>query len=303
MVPIFQGTTDSKQPWIPWSGPYGPLYKTPQPKPSMAPELRDQPKPRQPKRDHWTWWSMGWIYKETWPDEDSHTANQNVATSSWEKDFSEADFDMEIGLVSNVEDKMWEQELPRVGVEEHQPQPQYSHEQLIQTTQEVLKRQLSILSEARRSQGEAKSRRGEKCLGKSSRKSRKHAKANIRIDVRDLRYSQLTCRQRFHFGGLLEHLVQDLLRGRVTLSAPFLRLTVFETIDSNNDPIIKCIDNRRLWALKEFARRSGQQVMVNVDLVSQWDRKLGKRIIHNCDVTDGHDVTLRPDKQRKTSRI
>lgn len=278
---IFPMMKDSKQPWV---GPrrsygvYGPMYKTPRPKPSMAPHLFDQLE--QSKPENWTWWSMGWIYHGKRQEKDSHTdVNQNVATSTSE-------------LVSAVDDKMWEEH--EIIIEK----PQDPHEEMIKTTREILKR---FCGEARRSHHPV--------MGRSHKSYSKHAKARNAepsrvshwVNVEKLRYSQLTCGQYFQCGRSVEQLVQDLLKGRVKLFAPFLKLTVFETTDSNDDPILKCIDNRRLLALKLFAATSGRKVMVNVDMVSlkTLSPKQAKRIMRNCDDTDGHHVILRASKPSK----
>ena len=75
----------------------------------------------------------------------------------------------------------------------------------------------------------------------------------------------------------------------------------FETTDSNDDPILKCIDNRRLLALKLFAATSGRPVMVNIDMVNlkTLSVKQVKRIMKNCDDTDGNHVILRASKPNK----
>ena len=122
------------------------------------------------------------------------------------------------------------------------------------------------------------------------------------IDINDLRYSQLSCKDTFVCGRSVKQLVQDLLDRKVRLSAPFLRLTVFETEDERTNAIIyRCIDNRRLFALKEYARRSGKdRLMVNVELISLHTLMQVQRYIHNSDDTDGLDVRLRePWKQGK----
>ena len=92
---------------------------------------------------------------------------------------------------------------------------------------------------------------------------------------------------------------------KVSLSAPFLRLTVFETTDEmTNERILRCIDNRRLFALKEYAKKSGKdRVMVNVNLFSQNTLKQVQRFIHNSDDTDGRDVRLRKNRNNKQSRF
>lgn len=71
------------------------------------------------------------------------------------------------------------------------------------------------------------------------------------MNVDDLRYSQRGCSECFTCGRSVWQLVRDLERGNVRLSAPFLRLTVFETRDERTEQtVLRCIDNRRLYALK-----------------------------------------------------
>ena len=93
----------------------------------------------------------------------------------------------------------------------------------------------------------------------------------IKIDARELRYSQLSCKETFQCGRSVWDLINDLWTGRVRLSARFLQLTVFETRDKNsNGVVLKCINNRRLFALKKFAKRCGNRpVMVNANVFSE----------------------------------
>ena len=89
--------------------------------------------------------------------------------------------------------------------------------------------------------------------------------------------------------------MQDLLDRKVSLFAPFLRLTVFETTDEKtngtNEPILRCIDNSRLFALKEYAKKSGKdRLMVNVNLFSQNTLTQVQRFTQNSYDTDGRDV-------------
>ena len=78
------------------------------------------------------------------------------------------------------------------------------------------------------------------------------------------------------------------------MSAPFLRLSVFEDVDKEtNEPIMRCIDNRRLVALKEFANVSGQRVMVCVNFFSLSTITEVQRYFRNTDDTDGRDIRLR----------
>eukprot|EP00434_Breviolum_minutum_P030843 symbB.v1.2.027275.t1/scaffold2787.1/size70355/1 len=155
-----------------------------------------------------------------------------------------------------------------------------------------------------------------KKLRRSGKASSKRAKARYaklddkrelsKVEVRELRYSQLSCKETFQCGRSVSQLVQDLLDRKVSLSAPFLRLTVFETTDEKtNEPILRCIDNRRLFALKEYAKKSGKdRLMVNVNLFSQNTLTQVQRFIQNSDNTDGRDVRLRRnrnDKRRQPS--
>ena len=113
-----------------------------------------------------------------------------------------------------------------------------------------------------------------------------------KVEVQELRYSQLSCKETFQCGRSVSQLVQDLLDRKVSLFAPFLRLTVFETTDEEtNDPILRCIDNQRLFALKEYAKKSGKdRLMVNVNLFSQNTLTQVQRFIQNSYDTDGRDV-------------
>ena len=179
------------------------------------------------------------------------------------------------------------------------------HEELIKRTREVLQRH----------RGHRSGKRGRSPLpqeppypppkkfrvGRSGKAVSKRAKARYaKLDdkrelskVRELHYSQLSCKEMFQCGRSVSQLVQDLLDGKVSLSAPFLWLTVFETTDEKtNEPILRCIDNRRLFALKEYAKKSGKnRVMVNVNLSSQNALTMVQRA--------GRDVRLRKNRNNK----
>lgn len=122
-----------------------------------------------------------------------------------------------------------------------------------------------------------------------------------KVEVRHLHHSDLmeSCDDFFSCGRFVSDLVQDLLDEKVSLDAPFLRLTVFESATlKNNRPVLRCIDNRRLAALKEYAKRSGQDHMeVNVDFFSQFTIMEVRRFIDNSDHTSGHDVRIRRNKR------
>ena len=152
---------------------------------------------------------------------------------------------------------------------------------------------------------------------------------STRVDLNELRYSQLSCRDTFYCGRSVEQLVQDLLNQKVKLSAPFLRLTVFETTDERtHETVLRCVDNRRLYALKEYSRRSvknrlmvnvnlytketlwqlqrftdnsGNTVMVNSNLFSNETLTEYQRFLDNSDNTPGFDVRLRKTNKGKGS--
>ena len=92
-----------------------------------------------------------------------------------------------------------------------------------------------------------------------------------------------------------DHVVVRCQVAVIPISAAFLRLSVFETIDkTTNDIILRCKDNRRLFALKEYAKRTGnQRVMINVNLFKLKALKEFKGFVRNSDKTHGRDIELR----------
>ncbi len=117
------------------------------------------------------------------------------------------------------------------------------------------------------------------------------------VNVEELRYSQMTCSETFSYGQSVMQLVQDLVDQKVSLSDPFLRLNVFETTDEKtNQPILRCINNRRLYALKEFAKKSRGPVMVNISLFSQDTIQQVFNFLRNSDQTDGKQIRLRKNQ-------
>ena len=121
---------------------------------------------------------------------------------------------------------------------------------------------------------------------------------SMTIDVDRLRFSQRTCNKKFRCGRTIQGLVQDLLHGRVTLSEPFLRLSVFEDTDRRtNESILRCKDNRRLLALKQYAKKSGGRVLAHATLFTKDMIREMRNYIRNTDDTDGRDVIVRPGKK------
>ena len=122
-----------------------------------------------------------------------------------------------------------------------------------------------------------------------------------KVQIGKLRYSQESCKQSFQCGISVWQLVQDLLDRKVSLSAHFLCLTVFETDERDprtNENILRCIDNRRLFALKEYAKKSGKdRLMINVKVFNLTTLTEVCRFIQNSDETPGEDVRLRQERQ------
>ena len=126
-------------------------------------------------------------------------------------------------------------------------------------------------------------------------------KRNIsKSDVRGLRYSQSSIKEYFQCGRKISQLVDDLLQNKVSSSAPFLRLSVFETSHpKTGEPILKCIDNRRLWALKEYAAKSGKEVKVNINFFSEETFMEVQRCMQNSDNIEGFDDVRIREKQNR----
>ena len=125
------------------------------------------------------------------------------------------------------------------------------------------------------------------------------------VPVSWLRYSQRSCKETFACGRAVSKLVRDLWYGKVRVSAPFLRLTVFERPDSDGEtgrPMLRCINNRRLYALKQYAEWLGEKnLLVHVDLYNMRTCNDLCRLIQNSDLTDGKGVLLRKKKNFKNA--
>ena len=114
------------------------------------------------------------------------------------------------------------------------------------------------------------------------------------VHVEKLLYTQCSIRQFFQCGRCIHNLVEQLIDGTVSVSDHFLRLSVFErTNERTNTVELRCKDNRRLWALKEYAKKSKKRVMAHCDLFDERTVMEVRRYIANSDATDGNDVILR----------
>lgn len=119
---------------------------------------------------------------------------------------------------------------------------------------------------------------------------------HLMVEVRTLRFSQLSCKDSFTCGRTILGLIDALKDGTVTLGDPFLRLSVFECgVDrKTKKPNLICIDNRRLLALKQYAIETRQpRLMVHINFYSQTTISEVYRFFQNCDRTDGRSITVR----------
>ena len=258
-----------------------------------------------------------------------------LLANSWEKGPSEANYEMELDLVSGKEalsvdekehkighwTKMlqnWEDERKtgqlkelassetccRQDEEEHES---IYHGELIKRNQKVLQQhhgEAPVQRSGKRGRSPPPRRRGRR--GKASSKRAKARDAKLeekrnppKVDLRELHYSKLPWKETFtSCGRKVSQLVQDLLDRKVSLSANFLQLTVFETRDPRtNQPLLRCTNNHRLFALKEYAKKRGKDhLMVNVNFFSQNTVMQVQRFMQNCDETDGREVRLRKNK-------
>lgn len=183
-------------------------------------------------------------------------------------------------------------------------------EDVIKRTNEVLSRHLGrapapVRRSCKRQRSplpvrSGRSRRGPRRGKRNAKLLDGHGDGNcsfFKVNVNELRYSQLSVKKEFQCGRAVRQLIQDLWDGNVSLCAPFLRLTVFETTDPiTGTPILKCIDNRRLFALKQYAKLTEDEqpeLMVNIRLFSEDTLRECWRFWMNSDDTSGYDVKLR----------
>ena len=259
----------------------------------------------QPGGETWEQWQDDEVLSETWEEWQDDKVLSETGGETWEeeqddqvlgqpggKTWEEEQDDQVLGQPG---DKTWEEE----------------HEETIRKTQELLdrlRRRPPPWKRGRSPQRQEPPHPPSKKIKTGRRRSDKAssscAKSEfgqvefIRVDVRELRFSQLSCKETFSCGRTIEELVQKLADGRVDLSARFLQLTVFEDTDPRtNETILRCIDNRRLVALKKYAEKSGQDVLVNAHMINKELVQQVRRCINNTDDTDGRDLRLR--KKRK----
>lgn len=184
---------------------------------------------------------------------------------------------------------------------------QEEHERVVRETKEILQRLCHRGQSTVQRSGKGKRQRSptpqerpqqpyrQGRPGRSRKVANDDGKKEVtQVRVSKLRFSQLSCKETFQCGKSVSKLINDLCKQKVSLSEPFLRLTVFETTDEKtNEYILRCIDNRRLFALKEYAMRIGEDILVNINLFNQDTLMQCQRFIHNSDDTPGDNVKLR----------
>ena len=286
------------------------------PRPSQAPELASRKAPELTSWKDWTN-SSDWSPDVRWNSWTSwHSWNSWSSKEKWIQDEryeyqEQGNYEMESDLVSGKEAKdhgvgqwtNWPQKWEDWTWPEASCNEDDKYEEIVvdEENEALIKRSEEILQRHR-----AGKRGRSPSMKRSGKASSKPAKAGCeeldddkrtltRVAVQNLRYSQLSCKPIFQCGRSVSQLVQDLVDRKVSLSEPFLRLTVFQTTDRRSKKVIlRCIDNRRLHALKKYAERTRKDpLMVNINLFSNDTLKQVKRFIRNSDNTDGRDVRIR----------
>ena len=271
------------------------------PRPSKSKSFVERCRPRPTSKPmDWNWknssdWPWSW---SNWTSESKENSKDWIRDEIYEEIEIETE---EFGLQPDDAEPDWFDE---------KTEDLSENGKLVKSTQEVLQRYLGVVPvhrSGKRGRSPSPQELQPNPPPKRSRKGRggkafsKRAKLDddkqilTKIDVRTLRYSQLSIKKTFQCGLPVAQLVQDLKDGTVSLSEPFLRLSVFETRDKKTKKrMLRCIDNRRLFALKEYAKDSGKdRVMVNVNLFSNHTVMEVRRFIQNSDDTDGRSVRLR----------
>ncbi|CAJ1443295.1 unnamed protein product, partial [Effrenium voratum] len=123
-----------------------------------------------------------------------------------------------------------------------------------------------------------------------------------KVDVTKLRFSQLSCKDTFQCGRKVADLVGYLKSGEVQLDAKFLRLTVFDTTENGNR-VLRCIDNRRLWALKAYQKDLKKPVFVYCSIYPEGLVVQCRRFLANSDDTDGRQVRMRHSQKQKHIKV
>eukprot|EP00930_Biecheleria_cincta_P043214 TRINITY_DN29699_c0_g1_i1.p1 TRINITY_DN29699_c0_g1~~TRINITY_DN29699_c0_g1_i1.p1 ORF type:complete len:468 (-),score=74.56 TRINITY_DN29699_c0_g1_i1:33-1436(-) len=118
------------------------------------------------------------------------------------------------------------------------------------------------------------------------------------VDVSEVRFSQRSMKRRFSDGRHLEELIRALQLNDPRcnpMTAEFLKLTVVEKSDEKGQRALYSKDNRRLWCLKEYQRRSsGKPVPIRVRILPWHDVVDAIKFQKNYDTqTDGQDIVIR----------
>ena len=246
------------------------------PMPTMAAHLAKPPPPRPTSKTSGSddgVWDSSW-QSEWWP-------------SWWSSSKGEEDLEKEDERHTHAKSS------PTAESEYEWIEEEVDNEEVIKMTKKVLQQHLRGVPTAPVQHGRKRQRRGH-----GTRRGRDSDL--VKLEVGRLRFSQASCKSTFQDGRSVSGLVNDLMHGKVKLTAPFLRLTVFETTDEQtNETVFRCIDNRRLLALKRYAKASGKNhLKVHVKLHNQNALRDFYRFLKNSDNTPGVEVEVRNNKGR-----
>lgn len=104
-------------------------------------------------------------------------------------------------------------------------------------------------------------------------------------------YSQWSCNCRFQDGRPIDSLVEELKSGVLTTEHQNLLLSGYDAHEPSGRRIVKCINNRRLLALKRFSADHPFPIQVRVRIIPH-----GEALVRNSDRTDGVDIVVQ-DRQ------
>ena len=272
------------------------LAKPPPPRPTSKKSGSDDGVWDSSWQSEWwpSWWSSSKGEEDLEKEDESHTHAKSSPTtrsewwSSWWSS-SKGDEDLE----QEDERHTHAKSSPTAEAEYEWIEEEVDNEEVIKMTKKVLQQHLRGVPTAPAQHGRKRQRRGH-----GTRRGRDSDL--VKLEVGRLHFSQASCKSTFQDGRSVSGLVNDLMRGKVKLTAPFLRLTVFETTDEQtNETVFRCIDNRRLLALKRYAKASGKNhLMVHVKLHNQNALRDFYRFLKNSDNTPGVEAKVRNNKGR-----
>jgi hypothetical protein len=124
---------------------------------------------------------------------------------------------------------------------------------------------------------------------------------SLLVPVGNVLYTQKSIKHCFTDGKRLEDMIEQLRRKTCNAeTAKFLRLDamLYKIHGPNSSPVLLAINNRRLWCLKEYQKRTHEVVRVQLN-VHTWP-DVGLQFLRNFDATsNGQNVKVRARGQRR----